>query len=288
MRTPLHLFLVLPLALPVALQAQQIPNGGFEQWTSVGGYEDPAGWRTSNMVSFYVDGSLTCEVGSPGAVGDHFVKVTDRVLDGMGMQQASIDIGAQGATRSGFPFTSRPDAFNGQWQYHPVGVGHDGVVGAVLSRWNPDLGYREVIANAPIHAPGAITGWESFSVPFLYYSDLDPDTANIMISASQNTSEDGTSIWVDDLSFGTLQSVPETEAVAVELWPSPASERLRIRAGGAIAEVLVRELSGRVLSRVAQRSNEVVLPVDALPAGLYLVQLRMADGRTAVRTFVKG
>jgi hypothetical protein len=279
--------LAFTLLLPAALRAQDIPNAGFEAWTTVGSYQDPTGWRTSNMVSYSVDGSLTCEQGSPGAVGDHFVKVSDRLLDGMGMQSGSINTGTEGMLFPGFPFTERPDAFNGHWQYHPVGVGHDGVVGAVLSRWNPVMGNRDIIANASMHALDPITAWESFSVPFLYYSDLVPDTANVMIIASQNTTEDGTSIWVDDLGFGQLQSVPEVEGVAVELWPSPASDQLRIRAGVLLSEVLVQDLSGRLMGRTTPNRAETVVPVSALPAGMYLAQLRMADGRRAVRTFVK-
>lgn len=42
----------------------------------------------------------------------------------------------------GFPSTARPDAFNGVWQYHPQGIGNDGVVGATLTRWNPQTQQR--------------------------------------------------------------------------------------------------------------------------------------------------
>ncbi len=287
MKQQLPLSLALALLFPAALNAQDIPNAGFEDWYTQGGFEEPIGWRTSNWVSYSVDGSLTCEPGSPGVAGAHFVKVTDRFLDGMGMQQASIDIGTQGLLFPGFPFSGRPDAFNGFRQYHPVGIGNDGVVGAVLSRWNADEGHREVIANAPIHALGPITSWEAFSVPFLYYSELDPDTANVLISASQNTSEEGTSIWVDELSFGEFQSVQEEMAVAVQLWPSPARDQLRISADALLSEVIVKDMSGRVMSRNNVKQTVFTLPVTALPSGLYLADLRLSDGRRVVRSFVK-
>ena len=41
------------------------------------------------------------------------------------------------------------------------------------------------------------------------------------------------------------------------------------------------------MSRIAVNHPEAVLPVGALPSGMYLAQLRMADGRQVVRPFVK-
>lgn len=286
--SPMNRTLLIGCAFSATLcsPAQNIPNGGFEDWTNTGNYMDPTGWLTSNMVSFSVEGTLTCEQGSPGAVGAHFAKVTDQLLTGMGMQQASITIGVQG-TFPGFPFTERPDALNGMWQYHPQGGAHDGVVSAALTRWNPVTHQRDVIANAPIHAVDAITSWESFSSPFLYYSEEYPDSAIVSVQASSVLAGDGTSLWVDALSFGQLQSVKEERAVAVEVWPSPATDQLRLRAAINITEVVVHDVSGRVMARTNPNRTEVVLPVATLPAGLYRATLRLADGRAVLRSFSK-
>ncbi len=173
MNPTLPLSFALSLAFTTTVQAQDIPNGGFENWTNQGAYIDPDGWLTSNMVSWSVANMLTCEQGSPGVVGAHFVKVSDRFLTSAGMQQGSITVGMPGGFPA-FPYTDRPDALNGFWQYHPQNGGSDGVVNAALTRWNSVTHQREYIANAPIHATAAINGWVAFSSPFLYYSTENP------------------------------------------------------------------------------------------------------------------
>ena len=268
-------------------QAQDIPNGGFENWTNQGDYIDPDGWLTSNMVSWSLANMLTCEQGSPGVVGAHFVKVTDRLLIGAGMQQASITVGQWGSFPA-FPYTGRPDALNGFWQYHPMNGGSDGVVNAALTRWNSVTHQREYIANAPIHATGDIGDWEAFSSPFLYYSDEYPDSAIVSIQATSATAGDATSIWVDELSFGNVQGVKEMQApVLFTLWPSPATDQLHIDADRTISEVLVQDVCGRVMSAASLTTATAMLEVGDLSAGVYLAQVRFADGRRAVSRFTK-
>ncbi len=108
------------------------------------------------------------------------------------------------------------------------------------------------------------------------------------ISATNVSAGDGTSIWVDELSFGNVQGVEETHApVRFTLWPSPATDRLHIEASSAIEEVTVQDVCGRVMSRATFTQTTATLEVGDLPAGIYLAQLRLADGRVAVRRFTK-
>lgn len=275
------------LLLPGHVRAQGIPNGGFENWTDQGNYSDPDDWLTSNMVSWSVANMLTCEQGSPGVESAHFVKVTDRLLTGGGMQQASITVGNWGGFPA-FPFTQRPEALNGFWQYHPANGGHDGLVNAALTRWNTQTGQREYIANAPMHAPSAINQWQAFSSPFLYYSNATPDSAIVSIQATSATAGDGTSIWVDELSFGTAMDVAERPTMHhFQLWPLPATDRLHIQADGPFMELSLNDAFGRTLARRTVQPTENSVDVSGLPAGVYIVGLRFNDGRLATGRFLK-
>jgi hypothetical protein len=277
----------LALLITASSQAQPVLNGGFENWTNTGNYSDPTEWLTSNMVTWYLDSVLNCEQGTPAPVGDYFVKVSDRMLNGTSPQSGSITIGVMGSSL-GYPFTQRPDALNGLWQYHPQNGGNDGVVNAALTRWNPVTQQREVIANAPIHVTAPITSWQPFSSPFLYYSPLDPDSVIVSVQATNGIFGDGTSIWVDDLSFGAYVNVQEAQdPLQVQLWPSPAHDQLAISAPSPLRELIVQDMSGRVIARHAADGLTATVPVDALPPGLYLADLRLADGRRAVRSFAK-
>lgn len=286
MRTKLPISLALFL-LAGRLCAQDIPNGGFENWTNQGAYSDPEGWLTSNMVSWSVAELLTCEQGAPGVEGAYFVKVTDRMLTGAGMQQASITVGTWGSFPA-FPFTQRPDAFNGQWQYHPANGGHDGVVNATLTRWNTETGQREYIANAPIHAASPIDAWETFSSPFLYYSDATPDSAIVSIQATSASAGDGTSIWVDELSFGAILDVDDRQTLrTLGSWPSPATDRLHFRTDLPMEELHVLDATGRTMPAVVFEASSGTVDVSTLTPGIYLLRVRFNNGRSLTERFVK-
>lgn len=273
--------------LAAPLCAQDIPNGSFENWSNQGSYSDPDGWLTSNMVSWSVSQLLTCEAGSPGVDGAYFVKVTDRMLPGSGMQQASITVGTWGSF-PGFPFTQRPATLNGFWQYHPANGGHDGVVNAALTRWNPVTGQREVIANSPIHAALAINDWQAFSSPFIYLSGETPDSAIVSIQATSAAAGDGTSIWVDELSFGAPLGVGDVQALEVPAtWPSPAADRVYFRSPAPVAIMQVLDATGRAMPGVSLMASSSSVDVSGLPPGIYLLRLRLTNGRWCTSRFSK-
>jgi hypothetical protein len=62
---------------------------------------------------------------------------------------------------------------------------------------------------------------------------------------------------------------------------------LHIEASSPIAEVTVQDICGRVMVRTAPSQATATVEVGELPAGIYLAQLRLADGRMAVRRFTK-
>ncbi|MEO8733500.1 MAG: hypothetical protein ABI373_04125, partial [Flavobacteriales bacterium] len=67
--------------LPISTVMAQIPNSGFENWTTVGDHLNPDGWLSTNdqLAAF---GVFTCEKGTPGASGAAYVKLTTKVFPG--------------------------------------------------------------------------------------------------------------------------------------------------------------------------------------------------------------
>ena len=62
----------------------QIPNSGFENWTSVGSYIIPDNWGTLNPVT-YPSGIYTCMKGAPGNPGATFLKLISKTIPGTGV-----------------------------------------------------------------------------------------------------------------------------------------------------------------------------------------------------------
>lgn len=269
----------------------QIPNGGFENWTTIDTYQDPDNWITMNSSTAFA-GVFSCEEGMPGTVGSAFAKVTSRQL--VPGQPAStvpgILISGDATTgNGGFPYTDRPAALNGSWQYG-IQDNDAGNILVLFSKWNGGTQTSDVIGTGTMPITGSLTSWQTFSVPITYANELDPDSAAIVIFSSTGVAVDGSFIWVDDLSFGAAATTGIDEAglaIGINLYPSPATDVLHVSANRPIAEVTMMDMSGRTVLRQGVTGEDLTFNVADFRAGRYLMQLRMAGGKRLVRSFVK-
>lgn len=272
------------LLLPTWLMAQ-IPNGGFEGWSPSGmGWDDPDGWITWNAVSFPIAGTLSCEAGSPGAVGASFAKVTTLSVTGVGILPGLIFTGDM--TAAGFPYTSRPAAMTGKYQYD-IPAGDGGTITASFTKWAGGV-QTSVGGGVMTIAPGSQSSWGSFSIPITWLTADFPDTAVVTVMSSTAGGVAGSTVWVDDLSFGGASAVSETASGGLfSVSPSPVTDILTIDAGEEMQHLDVIDLSGRVRSSESMTGLIAHADVRALASGLYVARVRFADGTIAKRTFMK-
>lgn len=281
----------LPFACALALSSAtpafaQIPNGGFENWYSNVNYMEPSNWWTTNMVTYQVAGAASCLQGTPGAVGNYHMEVTSMTAGSI-VEGGRATCGNEFTGYPGFAYAARPVTFEGQVQYAPQG-GDVGRVHVALWGWNSQMTAREVIGVATYNVTGPIATWQPFSVPFTYLSASMPDTARVFIEASGNNPVDGTTIRVDDLGFGTLQSVQEQGGVeGFTIQASALTEELRVNATERIEDVIIQDLSGRALLREVVGGTSGAVSLVQLPAGMYMVSVRTMDGRSATLRIVK-
>lgn len=260
----------------------QIPNGGFESWVDHGTYMDPAGWLTYNDMVTSSGPVITVEQGFPGAVGALYAKITTRALPVGSALQGWMSI-------NGFAYAGRPERLTGQWQYG-IQPGDTGVVTVALSKWNSTFGTRDPIAFGTLEVMGDLAGWHPLSVPFTYYSEEVADTAYIQFEASINFADPvvGSFMKVDDLAFaGTVGVAEQLAAPSLQIYPSPTADLLNVVAPQRISEVKVMDITGRMVQERNANAESIALDVAALQTGRYLMQLRMADGKRVVRSFVK-
>ncbi|MBP6698543.1 MAG: T9SS type A sorting domain-containing protein [Flavobacteriales bacterium] len=280
---------ILPLTCALALAISthaQIPNGGFESWYSNVNYMEPTDWWTTNAVTYTLAQVTSCDEGTPGAVGSSYIKVTSRYVGNI-VEIGRVTCGDEMTGYPGFAFTGRPATFNGQYQYFPQG-NDVGQIHTALWKWNPLIPGLEVVAVATLNITTTVNGWQPFSVPFSYLSTDYPDTARVFLIASGNTPVDGSSIWVDDLSYGGANDVQEQGGIAgLRIYPSPAVDQLSISAADRITEVTVSDLSGRELYKAAPNVNSSIFEIAHLSEGVYIVHLRSANGSQAIQRFVK-
>lgn len=163
----------------------QIPNSGFETWTTVGAYNVPTGWDNldslTNSMSVY-----TCEKGTPGSPGVSFLKLTSKTF-GTAVAPGIAVSGKLDMTtympKSGFAYTSRPANLTGSWQHMIFGTSQ-GSVSVLLSKWNSSTSMRDTVAFVSQTLSGMAMSWATFSIPLTYHSSAMPDSAIIVLAAS--------------------------------------------------------------------------------------------------------
>jgi len=88
---------------------------------------------------------------------------------------------------------------------------------------------------------------------------------------------------------GLPASIQEDEMPSALLFPNPASDRITVRVeGDRIEEVQVFSVDGRLLKTMAGvNMDQVVIPIEALLPGTYLLDLRTARWQRVVKQWVK-
>ena len=278
----------------------QIPNPGFESWTTVGSYETPDGWDNldslTNALSVY-----TCEKDTPGYPGASYLKLTSKtagiyVAPGIAVS-GKIDIASM-APRSGFAFTSRPANLVGNWQYMAYGA-DQGHIAVMLSKWNTSTSTRDTVSFTDYALPGMVMSWATFSIPLTYLSGSVPDTALIVLSASGTTPVNMSYLYVDSLAFSG--SVPTTGFAAVtpntaglSLFPNPSKGTTGILFNStdvSNARILITDLAGACIFSQSEKcivgNNRFAINTTHFAPGVYAVRVTNNTGSYTGRLVVE-
>lgn len=96
----------------------QIPNGGFENWTSMTTYDLPDGWATLNNKTA-VQTMFTATKATPGNPGSSYMKLTSKTINGSVVPGIAVCGKMDTPTmqpKSGFAYNMGPANFTGKWQ----------------------------------------------------------------------------------------------------------------------------------------------------------------------------
>ncbi|MEI6487942.1 MAG: T9SS type A sorting domain-containing protein [Bacteroidota bacterium] len=271
-----------------SLIAQSIPNAGFENWTNHGIYSDPTSWCSFNQFTAS-SGIFTCEIGSPGAVGSSYVKLTTKQISGVNPTSAIVSSAQSFAgIAPGFECGVRPQYLTGQYKSKETG-NDTAYIEVLLSKWNSITLSRNYvgIGNKFIFA-GTISSWTPFSIPLNYLNGNFPDSALIMMSSSSGHNAANyvanDYLYVDDLAFSG--SVPAgidelTQNTNITISPNPTTGELRIQdLELGIKTVNVYNVLGELVQSLKLESLklEVVIDVSRWKAGVYFVEVETEKG----------
>lgn len=277
-------------ALSIASLQAQVPNGGFETWSNTGAFADPDNWVSTNYLA--AQGTAmepTCERGTPGAVGESYVKVTTRLDPSGTLIQGTVATGVSTTQWGGFPYVNRPTELMGQWQYGMFSM-NAGLISVSLTRWDATVNARVVVGSGQLWATGTQSTWTDLHVPISYQSSMDPDSVSITIAASASPliTVAGSYIMVDDLRFLGGTGINEAEnAAMLTVLPTLASDIVVVKALLSMSGIMVMDITGRPVMQQHVDGNQVEILVGGLSSGRYFMKVDMTDGTQKVRSFVK-
>jgi hypothetical protein len=265
----------------------QIPNAGFENWTS----GTPDNWWTNNIAllgATPVTQSSTKHTGNFAVRGD--------VVTATGLPFYSPQI-TTGTTAGGFPVSQRYLTITGYYQFFPAASSGDrfSLTAALYKGGASGTG----IAVGGVALPSAVSTYTQFSVPMQYITSDVPDlcTITIIIIGSVNGNPHvGSYFLLDDLALSTSASAVGDEvglprSFALEQnYPNPFNPSTNIRFSIAQAShvslKVFNVLGVEVASLVNEQKDAGTFSMNwnaaGLPSGMYLYRLSVTSDKGQV------
>ncbi len=293
-----HTLSIIAVSLLTLTASAQIPNNGFENWTTIGSYELPNGWSTLNNATA-TNSVFTATKGTPGSPGNSYLKLTSKT------NGASITNGIAVSGRldtialkpiSGFAYNQRPATFAGKWQ-HMIYGSSQGSIKVLTTKWNPSLMMRDTIAHAEQTLSGMAMSWANFNINLMYMDSVNyPDSCIIVLQSSGSNPKNNDYLWVDNLAFtGTVAIYLDTTSTvginenkqisrSLSLFPNPAKEFIQVHYTLDQAQSVridVYDVAGKLYrsEKKDHQVGEVIERVNVkdLPPGNYFIKITAKD-----------
>jgi hypothetical protein len=260
----------------------QIPNPGFENWTS----GDPDGWVTSNVPAL----GLTNVVQTTDKHSGSYA-LRGEVVNFMTTLMGPVTQSGPGGT--GFPVSERYLSLELYYKFTSVGGDKFGVNVSLEKNGSP-------IAQGAVAIPSTVSSYTHLSVPVTYTTSDVPDAAIIQILIVGPVSgvdyHLGSEMFVDDLLFSLSTGVGNSSSsdLAGKCYPNPSSHSINIPLNENVSgEVTLNvfDTYGKEVKKIhgtlQQNGNNVFrFSVEDLSAGLYFyslnVQNRLSQGKFTV------
>jgi hypothetical protein len=280
-------FLSLIAGVCITTAFAQIPNAGFENWTSMSTYNNPDNWDQLNAMTSSMS-VYTCAKGTPGNPGASYLKLTSKTVTGMGVMPGIATTGTINmmtmSVTGGFAYNQTPQSLTGAWQY--MAYGSDaGFIAVYLTKWNSSMGKRDTIAMAVQSLSGMIMSWANFSIDLMYMKAGTPDTAQIILSASGTKPVANSYLYIDNLAFmGVATGIKENKALTeIKLYPNPAGNQLilsLLNSGATKGQIDIFDTQGKKVKSLNNLNFTATTSIDIsdLNQGAYFIKVLTPEG----------
>lgn len=275
-------------AISMNVNAQAVPNGGFENWTHhaagivAAAYDEPVGWHTlDSTIANTLLGVITSFKATAAGEYHNGSAAIKLVTQSVGGQTAN-GIATTGTINTttftiggGNPYTGRPDSIVGFYRAAPSGVDSGFVELQLLGAG----GATDTVGYARFKTTrNAITTFTRFSKAINYRNSNAVVTALWIMSASADatTHNVGSTIWIDDLGTANASGlrVSEQSKPDVAVYPNPATNYLQINNAAATKAIITLfDVTGRKVVTQSLVNTLNTVDVAELHSGLYIYSI---------------
>ena len=287
--------------------AQDVPNGGFEDWATFTGsgstgsynYDLPDFWKTTDSVSMangpFQQSAIRETANVHGGASALHLKTWPLNIP-LPINAPVPGVASNGSINTttlsiigGTPDTVRHRKLTGYYRYTKAGSDTASIV-VGLYKYDTGTNTRKTVAAGTLKIGESTSGtaYVSFDLDLTYIEGYKPDSMLMYIATGPlalNSGTVGTELWIDDLAFSGTVGIDELASPVKNLsvFPQPAAADLNVSfelERPLQLEARLLDLSGKLVLTQALESNRGSLDVANLPAGNYL--LNIADERGQV------
>jgi hypothetical protein len=273
--------------------AQALPNGTLETWSTRGLALAPADWFTFD--DFLLAAQVPVQIGNTTRTtdkhgGTYAAQLENKTVLG-NTAPGVLGVGPRATVDQDFPggisFTGRPAGM--QFYYKLTGAAAASeLAGAqvVLTKWD---GTQSNIIGGGALLLTPTTTYTLATIPVAYVSAAAPDSIHILFTSStQARPTVGSTLFIDDVVLtGTITAVTDAARnAAVSVYPNPSTSGLFALhttrdASWTRAAYTVTDATGRVILRQAAAANVIgprAVDLRSQRAGVYTLRLETPDG----------
>ncbi|MFT5919648.1 MAG: hypothetical protein ACI9FU_001461 [Granulosicoccus sp.] len=260
---------------------QMMPNMGFENWETFGGYTEPVDWNTANECAAQISiVSVTESNDAHSGASSARLETKDFLMalkvNGVVTTATMICDPSNPGQVGGYSETARPDSMVFWAKYTPVQT--DNAYCQVI--FFGAGGDTDTISYDKHDVMGTVANWTRYSFPISWMTADNPTEASVLFNSSwgngnENQGFEGSVFLVDDVEWTMTEpeSVPEGEAQKWKLSPNPVSDFMTVTGTAKGGQLEVYNITGERVGGWNLGAFQSTINLSELPAGLYLYQL---------------
>lgn len=267
-----------------SIQAQELPNPGFETWVNFGTYEEPESWHTPNQFTSLI-GQVSVTKSDDHVSGDFSARL-ENILIEFGPVKYNVpglityaDFAVDFATSEfsisgGLYMPYAVQTLSGKYKYIPA---EDDISSIIIYSFAHPAGGEIDTIGVGFGDYGATAEWTDFLVPMYPLNDHTPDTFNVIMMSTNSYDIDsippGSVLYLDDISIETsvgIFNLP-SRLTKLSVFPNPATDFLTFETAETGVNRILRifDLNGREVKNVRFDNQKVTLNINSLSEGHY-------------------